>query len=153
VPVAKTTTLARDAKAALSQRFPAAIAVMVTVIVGLTWRKVTGGEIAKFGGDALYATMIYAVLRLIRPHAGPALAALAACLICWAVEFAQLTPFPAAASSRSGLARLVLGSTFNWSDCAAYPVGVLLGVLIHLALIHLAARAQRLRPAVSATRN
>jgi hypothetical protein len=116
--------------AAVRARLPAAVALLLTLIAGLSWRSFTAGEVAKFGGDVLYATMIYAVVVLVRPWAGVVISATLALLFCAAVEFAQLTPWPAAASRHSALARLALGSTFHWSDLAAYLVGVLLGVLV-----------------------
>jgi hypothetical protein len=116
--------------AAALARWPAAVALLLTLIAGLSWRSFTGGEVAKFGGDVLYATMIYAIVVLVRPWAGAVICATVALLFCSAVEFAQLTPWPAAASRHSALARLALGSTFHWADLAAYLVGVLLGVLV-----------------------
>jgi uncharacterized protein DUF2809 len=126
----------------LARRTPAALGLAVAVAVGLGLRATTDGTIAKVGGVALYGTMIYAVLLMLRPRTAPPWAAVGACLACWAIEFAQLTPFPAAASRQSTLARLVLGSTFNAPDLVAYPAGILLATAIHLGLRQLIRRGR-----------
>jgi uncharacterized protein DUF2809 len=119
---------------ALGRRAPAALALAVTVSAGLGLRATTDGTIAKVGGVALYGTMIYAVLLMARQRTPPLRTAVAACLVCWAIEFAQLTPFPAEASRHSTPARLVLGSTFNAPDLLAYPAGILLATVLQLGL-------------------
>lgn len=118
---------------AVSLRVPTAAGLAAALIAGLTIRAVTDGSVAKVGGVALYGTMIYVTLVLLQPRLTPRSAATLAGIVCWTVEFAQLTPFPAAASSHSTLVRLALGSTFNPPDLASYLVGILLGVLAQLA--------------------
>jgi hypothetical protein len=51
--------------------------------------------------------------------------------LCWIVEFAQLTPWPAQLSAGSAAARLALGSTFNLPDLAWYAAGVAAMLLVH----------------------
>lgn len=103
------------------------LAVPVVLALGLGVRAFTGGDFAKYAGVALYATLIYALAAF---WLRPVWAALAATGFSWAVEFFQLTGIPADLSARSGLARLVLGSTFNAPDLFWYVVGAALGVVI-----------------------
>jgi hypothetical protein len=53
--------------------------------------------------------------------AGSALAA------SWGIEFLQPSQVPAELSQRSGIARLVLGSTFNPPDLFWYAIGAAAG--------------------------
>jgi hypothetical protein len=115
---------------ALRRRLPAASALVLTCIAGPTFRAFTEGALAKAGGDILYAVGVYALVLLIRPGLSRTAAAAAASALCWSVEFAQLTPFPAEASRHSALGRLVLGSTFYPADLASYLVGVLLATAV-----------------------
>jgi hypothetical protein len=103
------------------------LAVPVVLALGLGVRAFTGGDFAKYAGIALYATLIYA---LVAFWFRPLYAALTATGISWAVEFFQLTGIPADLSAQSGLARLVLGSTFNAPDLFWYAIGAGLGVAI-----------------------
>ncbi|MGD9420295.1 MAG: DUF2809 domain-containing protein [Verrucomicrobiota bacterium JB025] len=57
--------------------------------------------------------------------------ALGALVFCWAVECSQLYHAPWIDAVRSTLpGRLVLGTTFNWPDLAAYAVGVAAGAAV-----------------------
>ena len=119
----------------LRRRLTAARWLVLTGIAGLTVRAVSEGPVAKVGGDVLYAVAVYALVLLIRPRTSRRAAAGAVTLICWGVEFAQLTPFPAEASQHSAPARLLLGSTFYPADLAAYLIGVLLTTAVRTALL------------------
>jgi hypothetical protein len=107
-----------------SPRLAAAACCVLVLAAGLGVRAFTGGWFAKYAGVALYATLAFGLVLLIAPRRSPVRAGAVAVAWCWAVEFAQLTPGPAALSERSGLARLVLGSTFNWPDLLAYVIGI-----------------------------
>jgi Protein of unknown function (DUF2809) len=91
---------------------------------GLAVRSVTGGAFAKGAGDALYAALVYAIVVFIAPRARPVLAGAVAVGLCWAIEFAQLTPVPAALSAHGTLPRLVFGTTFHAADLFWYVVGI-----------------------------
>jgi hypothetical protein len=104
-------------------RLPAFVAAVVIGVAGLTVRWLSDGAFAKYAGTALYAAFFYAVVVCLAPRIWPAGAGAIALAWCWAVEFAQLTPGPAALSARSVAARLVLGATFNAPDLAWYAVG------------------------------
>ncbi|MEW2404330.1 DUF2809 domain-containing protein [Streptomyces sp. NPDC046862] len=107
---------------------------MVTVGAGLGLRAATAGNVAKYGGDALYTLLLLALVVLLRPRVTPLRAAGSALAVSWAVEFLQLSQVPAELSQRSTLARLVLGSTFNPPDLFWYAVGAAAGWLVHIAV-------------------
>jgi hypothetical protein len=119
----------------------AAVAAVVILVAGLTVRAVTTGAFAKYAGVALYAALVYVLVVLVAHRLAPLGAAVTATAFCWLVEFAQLTPYPADLSARSGLARLVLGSTFNAPDLAWYVAGVAGAAGVDIALSRAAARA------------
>ncbi|MCM1969694.1 DUF2809 domain-containing protein [Streptomyces sp. G1] len=121
-------------------RLAAAAAVLVTVGAGLGLRAVATGSPAKYGGDALYTVLIFALIVLALPRVTALRAAVGALAVSWAVEFLQLTGVPAELSRHSGLARLVLGSTFNPPDLFWYAVGAAAGWLGHTTVRRLSAR-------------
>jgi len=108
-------------------RAKALLAALIVLLAGLGVRAFTGGVFAKYAGVALYAALVYTLVLLVVPRIRPLAGAAIALAFCWAVEFFQLTPIPADLSSRSVLARLVLGSTFNAPDLFWYAVGVGVG--------------------------
>ncbi|MGA5515589.1 DUF2809 domain-containing protein [Streptomyces pseudogriseolus] len=111
-------------------RLLAAAAAVVTVGAGLGLRAVATGDVAKYGGDALYTLLILTLVVLVVPRMAPARAAGTALAVSWAVELLQLTGLPADLSARSTAARLVLGSTFNAPDLYWYAVGATAGWLV-----------------------
>jgi hypothetical protein len=104
-------------------RVAALAAAILILAAGLGVRAATTGAFAKYAGVALYAALVYTLVLLLVPRWRPLWTALVAVGFCWLVEFAQLTPYPADLSARSGLARLVLGSTFHPPDLFWYAVG------------------------------
>ncbi|GAA2593325.1 hypothetical protein GCM10010435_85370 [Winogradskya consettensis] len=102
------------------------------IAVGLVVRAVGGGAFAANAGTVLYATMVFAGVYVVWPRVHPGVAGALAVAFCWAIELLQLTSLPAELSARSVLARLVLGSSFDWADMAWYPVGVVPVVVIAL---------------------
>lgn len=107
----------------------AAAAALVTVGAGLGLRAVATGDVAKYGGDALYTLLVLTLVVLLAPRTPPARAAGIALAVSWAVELLQLTGLPADLSARSTAARLVLGSTFNAPDLFWYAIGAMAGWL------------------------
>ncbi len=95
-------------------------------------RAVDDGALRQYSGTALYASMIYAGVFVLRPRTGPLVAGAAALAWCWAVELAQLTGVPAELSDRSLLARYALGAKFDPVDLLWYPAGIVPLVLLHL---------------------
>ncbi len=117
------------------RRLPAAAAVVLILALAFTIRALSDGWLEQHSGTALYASMIYAGVLVLWPAMPPARAGVLAVGFCWVVEFLQLTGVPAALSDRSVVARLVLGSQFDWVDVAWYPVGVGPLVALHLLVI------------------
>ncbi|WP_037654963.1 DUF2809 domain-containing protein, partial [Streptomyces exfoliatus] len=101
---------------------------------GLGVRAVSGGEVAKYAGDALYTVLIHTLVVFLVPRVRPLTAAGTALAVSWAVELAQLTDLPAELSRHSTAARLVLGSTFNAPDLFWYAVGAALAWAVHTRL-------------------
>jgi hypothetical protein len=83
------------------------------------------GPVEQYSGAALSAAIVYTIVIFIVPRISPLPAGAAAIAYCWFIEFAQLTPVPAAISERSWLARQLLGARFDLIDVAWYPVGVI----------------------------
>jgi uncharacterized protein DUF2809 len=115
--------------ASWSRRLPAIAFSVLVLAAGLAVRALSGGAFAKYAGVALYASFAFGLVLVVAPRLAAGWAGAIALAWSWAVEFAQLTPGPATLSQRSGLARLVLGSTFNAPDLVAYAVGVLVPML------------------------
>ncbi|MFJ3145779.1 DUF2809 domain-containing protein [Streptomyces halstedii] len=119
---------------AAAVRAAAAAAAVLTVAAGLGVRAVSGGEVAKYAGDALYTVLIHTLVVLLVPRVRPLTAAGTALALSWAVELVQLTDLPAELSRHSTAARLVLGSTFNAPDLFWYAVGAALAWAVHTRL-------------------
>jgi hypothetical protein len=81
--------------------------------------------IDKYLGDALYATMVYAILRLVWRSAASAVCAMA---IMTAIEFFQLTMIPARMlASEHWMMRIcarLMGVEFSFRDLLSYAVGI-----------------------------
>ncbi|MFD5657294.1 ribosomal maturation YjgA family protein [Streptomyces hirsutus] len=111
-------------------RLSAAVAVPAIVGVGLGLRVVTVGDVAKYGGDALYTLLIFTLVILVAPRVATWKAGALALALSWGVELLQLSGLPAELSRHSTAARLILGSTFNAPDLFWYAVGALVGWLV-----------------------
>jgi hypothetical protein len=96
-----------------------------------TIRATMDGPIEQYSGAALSAAIVYTIVIFIWPRISPLPAGSAAIAYCWFIEFAQLTPIPAAVSERSWFARQLLGAQFDLIDVAWYPVGVIPLVAAH----------------------
>ncbi|MFI6515600.1 DUF2809 domain-containing protein [Spirillospora sp. NPDC050679] len=94
-------------------------------------RAVLDGPIEQYSGAALSGAIVYTILIFIWPRVSPLPAGGVAIAYCWFIEFAQLTPVPAALSERSWLARQLLGAQFDPVDVTWYPVGVISLVAAH----------------------
>ena len=99
------------------------------IVVGLMSRVVHTGSILidKYLGDALYAAMVYVILRLFS-RAAPWRNAALAMAIMTLIEIFQLTMIPAhLAASRQLLVRIaarLMGIEFSFLDLLAYAVGI-----------------------------
>lgn len=100
---------------------------------GLLWRSgllPLSSFIAKYGGDAFWALLVFVGLGFLFPGASTLRITVTSFCFAWAIEFSQLYHAPWLNSIRSTKpGHLVLGSTFNAPDLLAYAVGILLGAL------------------------
>ena len=97
------------------------------IAIGILSRVIHTGSVVfdKYLGDALYATMIYGILRLLSRAAPSAVCAMVAMT---AIELFQLTMIPARMFASEHLitrvcARL-MGVQFSFMDLLAYGVGI-----------------------------
>ena len=97
------------------------------IAVGILSRTVHTGLVIldKYLGDALYAAMVYVILRLLWRTAAVALPAMA---IMTAIELFQLTMIPARMlASEHWIVRIcarLMGTEFSFLDLLAYGVGI-----------------------------
>ncbi|MFE0804580.1 DUF2809 domain-containing protein [Streptomyces sp. NPDC058812] len=97
---------------------------------GTGLRAVASGDVAEYGGDALYTLLASALVVLVAPRVKPLRAATIALAVSRGVEFSQLSDLPADLSRKSTAARRVLGSTFDAPDLFWYAVGAASGWLV-----------------------
>lgn len=82
------------------------------------------------GGSIAYQILLMLLVLFIYPLANLRLTAIWVCVISCAIELLQLYQPPWLQSIRATLAgRLILGTTFLWSDFPAYSIGSYLGWL------------------------
>jgi hypothetical protein len=112
---------------------------VATIALGLSTRQYPNAfpvVVARFGGDALWAGMVFWLLALWRRTVASPRLALAALAIAWAVELSQLYRAPwidAVRATRGGA--LILGQGFLWSDLMSYVVGVALAAALDARLV------------------
>jgi hypothetical protein len=100
------------------------------ITVGILSRVVHTGLVVvdKYLGDALYAAMVYTILRLFWRAAAPARVAVSATAVMTAIELFQLTMIPAHLLANEYVmvrigARL-MGTEFSFLDLLTYAVGI-----------------------------
>ena len=99
-----------------------------TILLGLASRRFPSAfpaVVARYGGDALWAGMVFLLVVLIRPRISTQWAALIALGLSLSVELSQLYHAPwidAIRATRFG--GLALGQGFLWSDLVSYATGV-----------------------------
>ncbi len=106
----------------LRARLLALAAAALTVAAGLASRAPgLPGFVHAYVGDALYAVLIYLLLRVVFPVRRVAVAAVA---ICFGIEASQAWHLPALDAARATrLGALILGRGFVWSDLVCYAIG------------------------------
>ena len=103
------------------------LSLVVMIAVGILSRVLHTGWLVfdKYLGDALYASMVYVILRLVWRRAA---VVMPAAVVMMAIELFQLTMIPARmAASGDPVAQLcarLLGTEFSFLDLAAYAVGI-----------------------------
>lgn len=112
---------------------------MLAVIAsGLWWRSAANPVSPfwhKYGGDALWALMIFLGFRCVLIQISALRVLLVALAFCFVVEFTQLYHAPWIDSIRqTRLGALTLGSIFNAPDFLAYTVGIVIGGALEIVL-------------------
>jgi hypothetical protein len=110
----------------------------VTVALGLGSRELGAllpRFVAEYAGDVLYATLVFFLLAAVVPRwRGAVLASLAFLLSC-IVEASQCSEAAWLKAIRARkLGRLILGTTFVWSDFPCYAVGAIVAFGVDRAL-------------------
>lgn len=83
---------------------------------------------AKYGGSALWALLVFLLCGWLAPRMSTVRVALMASAIACAVEFSQLYHAPWIDQIRqTRMGALTLGSVFNWPDIPAYFLGIAVG--------------------------
>ncbi len=111
-----------------------AVLAVAVIASGLLWRSgfiPLPQWLSNYGGDALWALMVFLGFGFLFPRASTLVVALLSLSFSWGVEFSQLYHAPWIDAIRITIpGRLVLGNTFNWSDLIAYALGIALGALV-----------------------
>lgn len=105
-------------------------AAALVLAAGLAVHARASGDVAQVAGGALYAALLFALVVVARPRTRVPVVAAVSLGLCWLVELAQLSPYPARLSARSALARLVLGSTFSVPDLLFYALGTAVAAVV-----------------------
>jgi len=108
-----------------------ALLVDLTIGTGLLWRSnllPLSSFLAKYGGDSLWALMVFLGFGFAFRRSSTARIVLGAVCFAWSIEFLQLYHSPWIDEIRSSrLGHFVLGTSFNGPDLIAYMIGVALG--------------------------
>ena len=104
---------------------------MLVIVAGLLWRSQIiplPPFMSKYGGDALWALMVFCGMGCVFPGLSTRAVALLALGFSCVVEFSKLYHAPWIDAFRSTLpGRLILGISFHWPNLAAYALGIALG--------------------------
>lgn len=121
-------------------RYWLSIGIVSVIMLGLASRKfpsVLPAFLGKYPGDALWALMVFLGWGLFKPRALTWVLAALALATSSLVEFSQLYQVPWLNAIRgTPVGHLVLGFTFSWADLVAYVIGIFIGVLIDVLLLH-----------------
>lgn len=108
-----------------------AIDIVLVIGTGLLWRSgllPLSKFLSKYGGDALWALVVFLCFGFAFPRIATLRIALAAVAFAWSIEFLQLYRAPWLDNLRTSLpGRLILGNSFNAPDLLAYLIGIALG--------------------------
>ncbi|MFP4435997.1 MAG: DUF2809 domain-containing protein [Chloroflexaceae bacterium] len=112
---------------------------IVVVILGLASRAEAlprPALIATYGGDTLWALLVFLLVGVLLPQAATTRVALITLVAAFLIEFSQIYQAPWIVALRQTLpGRLLLGSGFLWSDLVCYTVGVGIGVIAEYSLV------------------
>lgn len=123
--------MAPDTEPAPRNRLVAIAAGVLVTATGLVWRSghlPLSPFLTKYGGDALWALLVFIGCGFLLPRAFTLKIAVMSLGFACSIEFLQLYHAPWIDSLRATLpGRLVLGSTFNPPDLIAHAAGVVAG--------------------------
>lgn len=112
-------------------RLAYAIAAAVVVLAGLAsrrYRPELPHFLGEYGGDTLWALMVFLLISVVMPGNPLKMRATAALIISFFVEFSQLYQASWIVSIRqTKLGGLILGHGFLWTDFICYFVGLVIG--------------------------
>lgn len=114
-------------------RFLYLILIIITIILGLLSRKVSGlpHVISTYSGDVLWAMMVFFIIAFIFNKKSTIFIISWAIILSYSIEISQLYHAPWIDSIRNTtLGALVLGFGFLWSDLFCYTVGIIIGAII-----------------------
>ena len=114
-------------------RFVYLILIIVTIILGLLSRKVSGlpEVISAYSGDVLWAMMVFFFIAFIFNKKSTIFIIFWAIIFSYSIEISQLYHAPWIDAIRNTtLGALVLGFGFLWSDLVCYTVGIIIGAII-----------------------
>ncbi|MDU2291204.1 DUF2809 domain-containing protein [uncultured Clostridium sp.] len=114
-------------------RFLYLILIIITIILGLLSRKVSGlpHVISTYSGDVLWAMMVFFIIAFIFNKKSTIFIISWAIIFSYSIEISQLYHAPWIDSIRNTtLGALVLGFGFLWSDLFCYTVGIIIGAII-----------------------
>lgn len=115
----------------LKIRLAYAIAAAVVIVAGLASRKYRLELpliLGEYGGDTLWALMVFLLISVVMPGNPLKMRATAALIISFFVEFSQLYQASWIVSIRqTKLGGLILGHGFLWTDFICYFVGIVIG--------------------------
>lgn len=114
-------------------RFIYLILIIVTIILGLLSRKVSGlpHVISAYSGDVLWAMMVFFIIAFIFNNKSTILIISWAIIFSYSIEISQIYHAPWIDAIRNTtLGALVLGFGFLWSDLVCYTVGIIIGAII-----------------------
>lgn len=112
-------------------RYAYGVAALAVIVLGIASRVFVTGNILfdKYLGDALYAILLYLILRLWNPKKSVGFHAIVAMVWVFVIECFQLTGIPASMRQRDSLPlrmlSIALGTQFSWYDVLAYAFGIL----------------------------
>lgn len=130
-------------------RRPYALLSLLTMLLGLAsrrWGNELPGWVTLYAGDALWALLVFWLIRGGFPRWRLGRAGIAAASFALLIELSQLwQPAWLHALRHTTLGALVLGQGFRWSDLLCYGVGVIGGVGLELLWRHQKARSSSRR--------
>ena len=110
------------------------VLILITIPIGLSTRRPISfypDFLKNYGGDVLYATMMFFIVRFLAINLSLFKVAIIAYLVCVTIETLQLYQEPWLEKIRHTFPfGLILGYGFLWSDWRCYALGVLLAAVI-----------------------